>query len=113
MSDKKLAEQAKQRASQAAFRNGRRIAVLSNVEAECPFCGRYWRVFPRNGSGQLGFIISSGENHAFTCEHATPAERRAIARMDEKRWAKNPPANTIRNNPNHAGFGGVNFRLAE
>jgi len=110
MSDAKLAEAAKERAGKDVIRGERRVVPLSNVEASCPFCGRYWRVYNRNGSGQLGFIISAGDNHAFTCSQATPEERRAIARLDEKRWARNPPANTIRNDANHPGFGGVDFR---
>jgi hypothetical protein len=110
LTDAQLIERAKDRAAKAEFRNERRISKLSNTEAQCPFCGRYWRVYNRHGSGQLGFILSVGENHAITCEHATPEERRAMARHDEKRWAKNPPANTIRNNSDHAGYGGINFR---
>lgn len=110
MSDRRLIEAAKSRAAGSAYRNERRLRILSNCEAECPFCGRYWRTYHRNGSGQFGFIVSAGETHAFTCEHATAEERRAIARADEKRWARTPPDNTIRNHPNHPGFGGVNFR---
>lgn len=113
MSDKQLIETAKNRAVGVAYRNDRRIRKLSNTEAECPFCGRYWRVYNKNGSGQLGFILSAGENHAFTCEHATPEERRAIARRDEKRWQSQPPANTIKNNPDHPGYGGVNYRTSQ
>ena len=70
----------------------------------CPYCGRYWEVQPVNGVSCSGFIMASATSHVFTCSTALPEERRAIARHDEKRWARNKPANTIRNNHNHAGY---------
>ena len=65
---------------------------------------------PKNGVSSVGFIISSAENHARICKSATPDERRAMARLSEMQWARNPPANTIRNDPNHGGYGGVDYR---
>jgi hypothetical protein len=35
----------------------------------------------------MGFLVSAANNHASTCRLATPEERRAIARVDMRRWA--------------------------
>jgi len=110
MSDIKLARAATDRALKESSRDRGRISRPSTNEVECQFCGRYWVVFPKNGVSSVGFIISAAENHAFSCHVATPEERRAMARIAEKGWIRNPPANTISNDPKNPGFGGVDYR---
>lgn len=70
----------------------------------CPHCGRYWEVKVANGASCSGFIMASATNHVFTCSTALPAERRAMARFDEKRWVRNKPSNVIRNDHGHQGY---------
>lgn len=52
-----------------------------------------------------GFVKAAAMAHASTCRQATPEERRAIARLDEARWAKKPPTQDVWNDHNHRGYG--------
>lgn len=104
--DKALRERALDRAANHPDRHAltRRLHKPDVNEVVCCFCGRHWTVFPKNGVSQVGFIIASASTHALTCQFATPQERRAIFRLDAKRWKSNPPCNRIEVDPDHPGF---------
>lgn len=78
----------------------------------CPYCGREWivngTVTTHSHQGHrraTGFIVAAAHNHASYCADATPEERRAVARLDEVRWSRRAPKQTIRNNHAHPGYG--------
>ena len=104
MNDAALIKSAKSRPFKV---NDARLLRYGPNEVECPYCGRYWKVQPYHGTSSVGFIIAAAYSHATTCKVATPEERRAIARHDEKRWARTNPIHQIINNHRHPGFGGV------
>lgn len=79
-------------------------------EVRCRYCGRHWIVQPKNGVSSVGFIVSAATNHGFTCQSASALERRSMARLAEKAWARTRPSNKIENNPRHPGYGGVDYR---
>lgn len=111
MSDRKLSEAARTRpASLGLVRSS-----SDGLRFECQHCGRTWEVVGSHcgtirfsGHGRpAGFVRSAANNHGGTCGAATAEERRAIARIDEKRWRRNPPLHRVSNNHAHPGYGGV------
>ena len=104
MSDRSLSEKARNRRAEATPSNRRALRIGPNAY-ECPFCGRFWRVYPTKvGTSCSGFVAAASDMHVALCEVATPEERRAIARIDEKRWKRNPPTHTVVNKHEHSGF---------
>lgn len=100
---KSLADAAKNRAAEGRGQPPRAIRNGPNAYT-CPFCGRHWLVTPYHGTSCSGFIASAAASHVRVCAVASPEERRAIARIDETRWRRSPPAHAITNNPAHPGF---------
>ncbi len=94
------------------------LRQFSVRDFQCPTCGRTWEVTGAHVGDRLksfhgraaGFVKTGAKRHAVTCGTATPAERRAIARIDEARWKKVPPVQKVENHPEHPGYGGVLFR---
>lgn len=117
LGDTGLANRARLRPSDERHRgrSGRIIRPDSRTVI-CGHCGRTWtgdsRSFDGNNGRVVGFLVSAAMNHANTCVGATPEERRAIARIDMRRWARsraNRDGFSIRQlvtiNFNHQGFG--------
>ena len=85
--DRALSEAAKVR---PGLRNGA-CGRRGTREAFCPHCGRRWTAeswsLDGNSGRVMGFLVTAANNHERTCASATPEERRAIARLDMRRWA--------------------------
>jgi len=103
--DSALIEEASARSVKNPSADGH-VRRFERNSVACPHCGRVWRSTPKNGASCFGFIFTAAGRHAYVCSIATPEERRAIARKDERRWRNRPPENHISNNHDHPGYGG-------
>lgn len=109
--DRALKEQAMMR--NCASQPGILRVSADGREMQCPFCGRRWTVLGSHIGMHLssdhgraaGFVRSAANNHLSTCSRATPEERRAIARLDERRWKRSPPLQLVENDHAHPGYG--------